>query len=245
MTATHSIFDHMMFAFLLVVPLIQWRWSWPRYLARLAAGVPNARLNFFRGIVVEEWLPTFALLGIWAAGGRPWSHLMLAGAAPWRLSLGLAFAALLIALLVSQRWAILARPKAIERVRAKLAYAEPLLAHTPAERKVFWLVSATAGVCEEIFYRGFLTWYIAVWTGPVIAVILSSLIFGLGHIYLGRTHVPQTAFVGLFLAGVAFASGSLWPAMLLHAAMDWNSGELGFRILNTRSAEELPDRQTA
>jgi len=71
-----------------------------------------------------------------------------------------------------------------------------------------------------------------VWTGVVAAVILSSLLFGIGHIYLGRAHVPKTALAGLFFACLALASGSLLPAMLLHAAMDWNSGELGFRILD-------------
>ena len=45
MPVTHEIFDHVLFALLLIVPLIEWRWNWPRYLARLAAGVPNVRLH--------------------------------------------------------------------------------------------------------------------------------------------------------------------------------------------------------
>lgn len=37
--------------------------------------------------------------------------------------------------------------------------------------------------------------------------------------------------VGLILSGIALLSTSLWPATLLHAALDWNPGELGFLML--------------
>jgi membrane protease YdiL (CAAX protease family) len=70
-----------------------------------------------------------------------------------------------------------------------------------------------------------------VWTGIAVAVILSSLVFGLGHIYLGTKSVPKTAGAGLVMAFLAVSSGTLWPAILIHAAMDWNSGELGYRII--------------
>jgi uncharacterized protein len=106
------------------------------------------------------------------------------------------------------------------------------LPRTCAERKVFWIVSFTAGVCEEIFYRGFLTWYFAAWTGLVPAVLLSAVLFGFGHIYLGLVQAPRAALVGLVLSGVTLVSAPRWPVMLLHPALDWNSGELGFRMLN-------------
>jgi uncharacterized protein len=237
MIGSHKLFDHILFALLIVTPLVEWRWTWPRYLRRLAAGEPGVRLRFLRNLVVGEWVPTGCLLAFWVASLRPWHDLFLAGASTLRLALGLLGAASLAALLVLQRRAILKRPESIGKVREALAYAEPLLPRTQAERKLFWLVSFTAGICEEIFFRGFMTWYLSVWTGLVPAVLIASALFGLGHIYLGFMHVPRTIFVGLILAGVALASGSLWPAMLLHAALDWNSGELGYRILRSpRSA---------
>ena len=96
------------------------------------------------------------------------------------------------------------------------------------------MVALTAGACEEIFFRGFLMWYLGAWMGPLMAVLVSSAIFGLGHIYLGWAQAPKTALVGLLLAFVALASASLWPAMLLHALFDWNSGELGYRVLKDK-----------
>jgi hypothetical protein len=42
--------------------------------------------------------------------------------------------------------------------------------------------------------------------------------------------------VGLILAFIALSSASLLPAMLLHAALDWNSGELGYRVLKEQGS---------
>jgi hypothetical protein len=240
MNSAHGIFDAIFFALLLAIPLIEWKWTWPRYLAQLATGAPGVRCGFYRTLIAEEWIATACLLGWWTLRARPWSGLLLAGTAtplsmgippPLRLWAGLAIVALLAGFLILQKKAILARPETMERMRPKLAYAEPLLPHTAEERRLFWLVSLTAGACEEIFFRGFLIWYLMAWMGPLMAVLLSSAIFGLGHIYLGWAQAPKTALVGLILAFVALSSASLFPAMLLHASLDWNSGELGHRVL--------------
>jgi uncharacterized protein len=227
----HIVFDHVLFGLLLLAPLVEWRWNWPRYRRRLAAGIPGVRLRYYRNVIAGEWLPALVLVGVWAAWRRPWSGLWLGSGSPGRMVIGFVCAGAFAALLIAQRAAILKRPETHERVRAALKYAEPLLPRTLAERRVFWLVSFTAGVCEEIFYRGFLTWYLAAWVGLAPAVLLSAVLFGFGHIYLGLVQVPKTALVGLILSGVTLVSASLWPAILLHAALDWNSGELGFRML--------------
>jgi uncharacterized protein len=236
MTAMHHRFDHLILVLLLLFPIVELRWTWPRYLARLAAGVPRARLNFYRGIMVEEWIATAALIGYWAGTGRRLQALLLVPESPLRFGIGMAVAVLLCGLLVMQNKAVLARPDVMPRVRKKLAYGEPLLPHTCAERWRFHAVSITAGVCEETIFRGFLLWYFAVWVGVWPAAVLSAIVFGLGHVYLGVKQIPNTAVIGLVMATFALLSGSLWPAMLLHAAIDWNSGELGYLVLNAPEA---------
>ncbi len=235
----HTIVDHLFFSMLLAIPLVEWKWSWPRYLARLASGAANVRLRYFRNLIIGEWVPTLALLTFWAMRKRPWSALRLSTDAPFSLGLGLAYVLALIGLLVWQRRALLARPDRRARIRKAFKHAEPLLPHSEHERHIFWIVSATAGFCEEVFYRGFLTWYLSAWIGPIAAVLLASAIFGAGHVYLGVAQVPKTALIGLILAVVVGITGSLWPAMLLHAAIDWNSGDLGFKLLSLDSTSEL------
>ena len=43
MNGPHGIFDDVLFALLLAVPIIEWKWTWPRYLARLKTGVAGVR----------------------------------------------------------------------------------------------------------------------------------------------------------------------------------------------------------
>jgi CAAX protease family protein len=240
MNVQHGIFDNALFVLLLAIPLIEWKWTWPRYLKRLATGAPGVRTSFYVSLMIGEWIPAACLLGWWATKARPWSGLLLWGTTSplqigipreLRLWAGLTFAALLVGFLLAQRMAVLARPERMESVRPKLEFAEPLLPHNNAEHRLFWMVSLTAGVCEELFFRGFLIWYLMAWMGPLAAALLSSAIFGIGHIYLGWAQAPRTGLVGLVLAFVALGSASLFPAMLLHAAMDWNSGELAFRVI--------------
>lgn len=231
----HTLSDHALFTLLLLIPLIEWKWSWPRHLARIAADPAHARIAFYRKIILGEWIPTIALLVFWAALGRPWRALQLAGDTPLRLGLGFGYVLVLIGLLLFQRRALLSRPDRRARARRALNYVEPLLPYTPNERKYFWAVSATAGICEELFFRAFLPWYLTAWMSLVWAVVMASILFGIGHVYLGLVQVPKTAIVGFLFAVVVGLTGSIWPAMLLHAAVDWNSGELAFRLL--RSAE--------
>jgi hypothetical protein len=62
----HIVFDHVLFGLLLLAPLVEWRWNWPRYLRRLAAGIPGVRLGYYRNVILGEWLPTLVLVAAWA-----------------------------------------------------------------------------------------------------------------------------------------------------------------------------------
>lgn len=227
----HTAADHAFFALLLVLPLIELKWSWPRYLAALAADPRHARTAFYRRMVIAQWFPTLCLLSFWAMHNRPWSALRLTTGTPLRTVLGFALTLLPIGFLLVQRRAFLSLADRRVRLRNALGFAEPIIPRTESERRLFWSVSATAGVCEEIFFRGFLTWYLSAWMAPIAAIALASVIFGTGHLYLGPAQVPKTTVVGLIFAIMVSVSGSLYPAMLLHAVIDWNSGEMGFRLL--------------
>jgi membrane protease YdiL (CAAX protease family) len=231
MLGTHLTLDHIFVAAILVFSVVEWRWLWPRMLRAITAGVPNARLRAYHGAIVSEWLFMACIIVAWAVQDRSWAVFRLGPGSPLRLGLGLMLAATVVCLLWLQRRAIFARQDRVGKVRQKLGFADPLLPHTPAEHINFMLLAVTAGICEEVIFRGFVMWYFAVWTGPLLAAIFSSVVFGFGHIYLGLAHVPRTALVGAIFAFLVLATGSIWPAIIIHAAVDLHSGELGFRIL--------------
>lgn len=226
-------FDYAVLIFLVAATLFEWLWFWPRSVRAIRAGVPGSRGRFYRGEIIALWAVALCVLALWTVKARPWSALWLGSAVPWRLGIGFIVAAIIVALLLLQARKVqkaLARPKAVASLRKQFSFADPLVPRTSGERRGFWLLSITAGICEEILFRGFLMWLIAAWTDLALAVIISSVLFGCMHIYLGAAQVPKTAIAGLLFALVVVASGSLWPAIVIHAAVDLNAGEIGFRV---------------
>lgn len=240
MNGSHVAVDHVFVPILIAWSVADWLWFYPAFVRRIAAGVRGARKQLYWSILAPEWALTATILWLWRAQGRAWPALFLSGATPWRLGVGLALAALLLGLLWTQRRAIFARPELLQVVRRKIAHGEALLPHTEDERGWFAALAVTAGVCEELIFRGFVMWYFSVWTGPILALVISSAIFGLGHIYLGLGQVPKTGAVGAALGGVVLLAGSLWPAMIIHAAIDLNSGDLGFHAFSAGDAAPEP-----
>lgn len=68
---------------------------------------------------------------------------------------------------------------------------------------------------EELIFRGVLYTWLRRW-GVVLAVAISSLVFGLAHFSIGIL-LPATALVGVVAALAYERSGSLWPAIMVHA----------------------------
>ena len=93
------------------------------------------------------------------------------------------------------------------------------------------MLAVSAGVCEEVVYRGFMLWFSTRWLGLWPAVIVTSVLFGFAHLYLGKTHVLRTSIVGLLFALIAVGSASVWPVIALHAFIDVFGGDIGLRAL--------------
>lgn len=98
---------------------------------------------------------------------------------------------------------------------------EYILPRTAGEKAAFVGVSITAGVCEELVFRGFLIPALEIATGSLpLAVLLSCAIFGLLHSYQGMIGSLRTALIGLVLAVPFLLTGSILPSMVAHAAFD-------------------------
>lgn len=107
-----------------------------------------------------------------------------------------------------------------------------LLPRTRRERRIFALLSLAAGTGEELAYRGYSITMLAPVTGLGNAVIGTTLVFGIMHAYQGWFGVVRTTAMGAILAGTFVLSGSLWPCMIAHTAIDLLAGlVLGDRLL--------------
>src|SRR5271166_5721763 len=123
----------------------------------------------------------------------------------WGLVAAFAGGSLLQAILV--RRSAKAREKILSAFKG-MAFILPI---TREERAWFALVSITAGICEEVLYRGFLIrylsngpWHAGIW----IALAIASISFGLAHGYQGLTGIVGTTVLGAGLAAIFLATGS-------------------------------------
>ena len=125
---------------------------------------------------------------------------------------------------VAQMVGVLSSPQKLGQVRDQAGDLLDMAPHSPTERTSYLILSITAGICEELLYRGLLFAVLAEPLGMWPALVLSSAIFGLGHAYQGVEGIGKTALVGLGMALLAVGTGSLFLPMLLHAVVDLTSG---------------------
>ncbi|MFF5247739.1 CPBP family intramembrane glutamic endopeptidase [Streptosporangium sp. NPDC000095] len=97
-----------------------------------------------------------------------------------------------------------------------------LLPRTTAERWYAAGLSVTAGVTEEIVYRGLL---IAVGTGALglseeVAALAALTVFVAGHFYQGWRGMFTVTLIGFALTALYLRTGSLLLPILLHALID-------------------------
>ena len=90
-----------------------------------------------------------------------------------------------------------------------------------------------AALCEEIIFRGFFMKMMQKYVGVFWAVILSSLIFSLFHVF--NPNVTIVGLLEIFLAGIAiayayFKTGNIWFVTVMHFAWNYVQTLLGFNV---------------
>ena len=185
---------------------------------------PTARIAFYKQSIAAAWIlsAVVLLIGLLAhAAGHdvvlpPASASSRSGA--WGLTLEMLIIIPLSALLFRSRKA------GIQRLIARqIGHLRAILPVSVAERRVFVGVALTAGICEEIVFRWFGITYIR-WVAPgssnFTVIVLIGAVFGLAHYYQGRNGVLITGAAGALFTWLTLASGSLIPAIVIHALID-------------------------
>ena len=111
---------------------------------------------------------------------------------------------------------------ALKEVMKKVGF----LAPANAKEIIIWLgLSATAGFCEEIIFRGYLQrQFIALTGSSLIGIVLSAAVFGASHGYEGPQRMVQIGVFGLLFGILAHFRKSLRPGMIAHA---WHDSIVG------------------
>jgi hypothetical protein len=96
-----------------------------------------------------------------------------------------------------------------------------LLPHTGVENALFLLLALTAGICEEIIFRGYLQRQFTVMMGNAgAAIVTQGILFAVFHGNQGLKFMAIIATYGWLLGALAYWRRSLRPGMIAHFAQD-------------------------
>ncbi len=122
----------------------------------------------------------------------------------------------------------LAHPEQLQQAKKQLG---ELLPRSRTELELWLGLSATAGFCEEIMFRGYLQkQFTAATRSPMMGLILQAVVFGIAHAYQGGRRIVLIGCYGAMFGGLALWRKSLRPGMIGHALQDSLSG-LVFRFM--------------
>lgn len=123
-------------------------------LARLAED-DGARLRHYRRGIAGEWagVAAVAAVGILADRSARSIGLVAADASGW-------WTVLEVVVLLALSTLVMRQPALRQAVRSQAASFLALLPRSSEERWTFAVLALTAGVCEEVLYRGFLWSYV-------------------------------------------------------------------------------------
>lgn len=205
----------------------------------------SPRVPLFRETVVSLWIAALACAVSWfLAGGSP-------AALGLRLPAGIGgWVGTVIAVVAGG--AVLAQAAAVarsEEVRRSFAlqldqsrgydWIRPV---TAAEHRWFQVMAVTAGITEEVIFRGFLIGVLSLWTTPWAAAALSVVVFVGAHVYQGLSGMRRILPISVVFTLIFLLTGSLVPVVVLHALVDVVGGAMMWWLREYRGVAESAAR---
>ena len=203
----------------------------------------------YRKTGLTLWALCLACIASWHVADLPFGQMGLQAPTGWggALAWALAGAALLYGL-YSLITTVLNRT-ARSALRTQLDEAEGFDQLRPrrlSEHLGFQALSITAGITEEIIFRGFLMATLAL-VMPVWAAALASIsLFIIGHAYQGMSGMLRILPITVLMTAVVLLGGSLWPAIIIHVLVDALAGCLvALADAHARADQAIADQESA
>lgn len=218
--------------FLVLAVIVPWRGrARLKHLLAKPRVESSERMSLYASTIAFQWVAT--AVAAWRAWAHGFTAVQLGLALPGRVTI-LTAAVLGAASIIVLQWLNLRRlGRSTSPLRRPMqALAERILPQSTLELIPFLALALTAGLCEEFLYRGFAMAALSRAGLPAgIAIVISSIIFGLAHLYQGRSGFFSTTFLGILFGLGRWALGSLVPVMAWHMGVDIVAGIAGPRYL--------------
>jgi membrane protease YdiL (CAAX protease family) len=191
----------------------------------------HERVSLYLSTIAFQWTAT--AVAAWRAWAHGFTATQLGLVVPGKFTIVTA-TVLGAAAIITLQWLNLRRMgRSNSPLRQPLqTLAERILPQNNRELLPFLALAVTAGLCEEFLYRGFAMAALAR-TGfsTAVAIVLSSIIFGLAHLYQGRSGFAGTTLLGLLFGSARTLLGSLIPVSAWHTGVDLIAGLAGPKYL--------------
>jgi len=236
-----TIFDHILVAILFFVLPVLSVTDYRKLKSQLNADKPTARIFWYRSTIAWSWGLTLAVAALWLVYKRSIPQLGLGFESGRGFWAGFAIAVVGCGLLIVQTIALRRDPEKLRAMAIQFESVQAMIPSTKQEAREFAALSITAGICEEILYRGFLIWYVAQFTGTTVtglitAVAITSIAFGVGHLYQGPVAAAKIVGFAVVAGSIYVVSGSLWLAIALHVFADVAAGLLALAVFRDDDA---------
>ena len=134
---------------------------------------------------------------------------------------------LLLAAALWAAWLLIARVWSTLSPAPSGAVVQAVLPRTAVEAVLWVALSVSAGIAEELAFRGWLQSWVFSRTGSwTIAVLAQAVVFGIVHGYQGLRSVLRIAAYGTLFGAVTLWRRGLRPVMIAHAWTDIAAGLL-------------------
>lgn len=190
---------------------------------------PSTKNRLYLGNSLALGIMALVIIIVWLWQQRPFAAL---GFQPMQASenrwIAWASIGLFIFIYTADVWYNLSAARLMS-TKERFALRTPFLPNSFKEFPVFLIMCLSAGIFEEIIFRGFLVSYMQVLlqqspNASGMAIVLPALVFSVAHYYQGWYAVLKI-FVMAVLFGMMFLhSQSIYIAMLLHTLVDVAGG---------------------
>jgi len=191
------------------------------------------RIAYYKETMLALWIPTLIIVIVTMVSPITFSSLGFSWPSLNTSIFGKWISYILLALFVGYLFAIVyhfVAMKTSQAFRDKVAnelenmpYQE-LLPESNQEKKLWGYVSLTAGVTEEIIYRGFLLLVLTTLVPDAsewLYIVIAGIVFGLAHTYQGLSGFIRTTLIGICFSMLYLILGSLFPLMIFHFLIDF------------------------
>lgn len=184
--------------------------------------------------IILLWLPVIFLVNHITFSILTFEIIGLVWSNHWRAITGFSLLALLTIYFIYDLFSLVKDEKAQQKLAEQMQSLAWFMPKTKKQMFIFTIgLSVSAGICEELIFRGYILHELSEYFGVTLAVILSSALFGLCHFYQGVFNVIRTFIIGIVFCLVYLSVETLIIPIILHILLDVYGGISSYIVRNS------------